>query len=79
MSEGDLNYLGQRYWRKRIYQIKQAFRSSTPEQSLNISEQTKAYGTELKPKRILHSAQPPRPKPEIASEPPRQSRSYYSG
>ena len=55
MSEGDLDYLGQSYWRKRIHQIKQELRSSPSEPSLAIPEQTKAYGTELKPKRAAAS------------------------
>ena len=69
MSEKDLDYLGYGYWRKRIHQIKQEFRSSASEPSLVIPEQVKAYGTGTRPKRDLDSIKPPMPKREIASPP----------
>ena len=61
MTEGNLDYLGQSYWRKRIHQIKQELRSSSAEQRLIIPEQVKPYGTELKPKRDRDSGKPASP------------------
>ena len=71
MTEGDRDYLGHGYWRKRIHQIKQELRSATTKPSLSIPEQAKPYGTELKPKRDPHGGRPAIPKSEIASQSPR--------
>lgn len=71
MTEGDLDYLGHDDWRKRIHQLKKELRSAPSEPSRTIPEQPKAYGTELKPKRILPNGKPTRSTPEIASAPPR--------
>ena len=71
MTEGDLDFLGKGDWRKRIHQLKLELRSNPSKQSLTIPEQPKAYGIELKPKRILPSDKPPKPIPAIASPPPR--------
>ena len=69
MDEGDLDFLGQGHWRKRIHQIKQGLRSSTSEPSLVIPEQIKPYGTELRPKRDLDRVKTLMPKRAIASAP----------
>lgn len=79
MTDGDFDFLGQAYWRKRIHQLKLELRSAASGPSLSIPEAAKAYGTELKPKRDRHGERPAIPKREIASEPPRQRRSSYSG
>ncbi len=79
MTEGDRDYLGHGYWRKRIHQIKQELRAAATEPSPSIPEQAKPYGTELKPKRDRYGGRPAMPKRAHASEPPRQSRAYYSG
>ena len=69
MTEGDRDFLGQAYWRKRIYQIKKEFRSPPADDSRTIPEQPKAYGPDRKPKRVLHSRNLTRPKSAIASAP----------
>ena len=72
MTEGALDYLGKADWRKRIHQLKRELRSNTSKQSLTIPEQPKAYGTELRPKRILPSDPPlnlyPRASPHHPAE-----------
>ena len=68
MTEGGFDYWGQRDWLKRIHQLKKELRSATSEPRLKIPEPTKAYGTDLNPKRVRHSSQQPALK---ASSPPR--------
>ena len=60
MTDGDLDYLGQGYWRKRIHQLKHEFRSTASDHRLTLPEQAKPYGAERKPKRDLPSGKPAR-------------------
>ena len=58
MSDGDFDFLGQGYWRKRVHQLKLELRSDASGANLSLPEAAKAYGTELKPKRDRPSGKP---------------------
>ena len=68
MDEGDRDLQGD--WRKRIHQLKQELHAAASQQRPTIPEETKAYGTELKPKRIINSGKPTEPIGDGASASP---------
>ena len=79
MTEGDPDFLGHGGWRKRIHQLKQELRATASQQRLTIPEETKADGTEMKPKRIINSGKPTEPIGDgAAASPRRRTASPYS-